>query len=63
MIAALVMGAVGFEAGASLLIDQPGRRIGKAALGIAERLTAFGPEEQGPACSEPLEHVIGARAG
>ena len=59
----LEMLALGFEPGTPLLLNQPRRCVGKGALGIAERLTPFGLEEQGPARAKPFEDVVRPGAG
>ncbi len=63
MVAAFIVLALAQEGGAALLIDKPGRGVGKAAVGIGGRLAALGIEEKGPAGAEPLQHVVGSRAG
>ncbi len=63
MEAAFIMIAPAVEPGLPLAVDQPGRRVGEAALGIADRFDPFGVEEQGPARSEALEDIIDPRRG
>ena len=60
MIEALEMRARALEPGPALLVDQPGRRVGKAAFGIAKRLHALGLEEERPARSEPAQDIVDA---
>jgi hypothetical protein len=52
-----------FEPRAPLLVDQPGRGVGKLACRIAERLAALGLDVQGPPRAKALEHIIRARRG
>src|SRR4051812_21041800 len=56
------MRAFGFEARSALLIDQPGNRVWKFAVRIAQRLAALGLEKKRPARSEPPEDIVGASA-
>ena len=63
MVAALEMCAFAEEGGTPLAVDQPGCDVGKGALGIGGGLAPFSVEEQRPAGAEPLQHVVGARAG
>src|SRR3546814_11982095 len=51
------------ESGATLLIDQPRRRIRKLARRIAERFAPFRLEVKHPAGAEALQDIVGARTG
>src|SRR4051794_30781574 len=46
------------ETNAALFVDQPGRGVGKAALGIAQSGRALGLKEKRPARTEPFEHIV-----
>src|SRR3546814_13436410 len=51
------------EVRSALLVHKPRCSVGETAIGIGERLAPFGFEEEYPACAQPLEHVVDARAG
>src|SRR3546814_13847441 len=63
MVAALEMRTRILEARAPFLVDQPGCRIGKRTVGIAQRLAALSLEMKRPARPETLEDIVRARAG
>src|SRR5262249_44675562 len=56
-----MVGAVGAEGGVALLVDKPGRGIGKARPWILIGRYALGLEEQGPARAEALQDVVEPR--
>src|SRR3546814_6808138 len=63
MAAALEMRPGRLEVRSALLVHKPRCSVGETAIGIGERLAPFGFEEEYPACAQPLEHVVDARAG
>ena len=63
IIAALEMRARAFERRAPFLIDQPRRRIGKAAVGITQRFAPLGLEMECPARAEAPPMEDDRRAG
>lgn len=63
VIAAFEMGSLRLEGGAALGIDEPARRIGKDAVGIARRSAPFGFEEQSPPAAEAPQGIVRPRTG